>query len=404
MSKRPQLTRLWASAGEFETVPHDKYDQGFVKEKPSHEYLNDLQKKEEEFYIANMESGVPILNTAEPTTFKEGALACVEEADTCKLKVRKEGKWKEVLFDSDFLSMTAKLQAISDKLRNHALDVSNPHGVTANQTGAYSTSQADAKVKVVQDALNQHEAKEDNPHSVTYTQLNTLGAHTGGSFTGEVSLLGGVVLAGKKVITTDKRFTIGDIGIDSGDPVVYLPERNVLFCESNYLEQRNKVEPLYATPPEDIRIPFGSDLTAWHSYTEVNTDWDNLVFDKVKGLKADGVVSFTGKDFLGSEMTVSVRISGQLDLTLGSTQIKATGTKVTVIDGSLTTHCNYSVGTLVLVRSTGDIKLYIDGVLLADKAGSLPTMTTDCTIKGAGYIKDLRVWASAFTHEQVTQA
>ena len=114
-----------------------------------------------------------------------GAESAKNEADKIKQDVSK------LRSDADDYAKEAKQSAeeaegiagqLSEKYDGHLVDKTNPHGVTAEQIGAYTKDEVDRKVNsasvMAESAMTQigvHEYNHQNPHGVTASQI---GAYT----------------------------------------------------------------------------------------------------------------------------------------------------------------------------------------------------------------------------------
>jgi hypothetical protein len=76
--------------------------------------------------------------------------------------------WKQI---ETTAGAQAKADAVQTNLNTHANNKSNPHAVTAAQTGAYTKAEAD---NMAQGKVDSHANRTDNPHNVTSQQLNAL--------------------------------------------------------------------------------------------------------------------------------------------------------------------------------------------------------------------------------------
>ena len=113
--KRPSMVRLWCSEGQSEPVPDEKYKSGFIKEKPDEYFLNQMQKDEESFYVANMESGVPTGNLADSVTYAKDAIYF----KSGKVFVRKSTGDVESYFTRPYPTVEAELRAFYNMLTTH---------------------------------------------------------------------------------------------------------------------------------------------------------------------------------------------------------------------------------------------------------------------------------------------
>lgn len=82
--------------------------------------------------------------------------------------------WRRIINSSD-------LDNITRNLNSHTGNKSNPHSVTAGQTGAYTKAEIDTKI-------NGHVGNKSNPHAVTAAQV---GAYSKGEIDGKVNSLNG---------------------------------------------------------------------------------------------------------------------------------------------------------------------------------------------------------------------
>lgn len=403
MANRPNYTRVWASEGKVED-PLAKYAQGWLTtEKPEHTHENYLQQNEDEFAISTMESGIPAWGS--DVTYKKGAVTSkggylyVALIDNKDISPPDAGAWIRSFGDGSATDVGDVLRGLGDKIYTHANSSDDPHSVTAGQIDTYTTGESDSKIAAVQSGVNAHEARSDNPHDVTYQQIGCLGAVTGGNFTGQVDFDQGVNLSGKYVDDAVLVSGANTFGIHSEGYPHYNNEW--LFTDVNYPERRNVVEPLYSVPTPDIIMPLARDLTTWQGGGYVTASWDNLVFEDA-GLRLDGELTFSGEDFLGVSTSFRVRLTGDVDITLGTIQLTKTGDTVSVVDGANTVTTDKGDGYYTYVRGGGGIALAFEGVTYATKKADLPAMAIDCSITGTGNIKDLMVWSSVITEEQNT--
>jgi hypothetical protein len=99
--------------------------------------------------------------------------------------------------DGQDAAQAAYTSLVSSALTSHKNDTSNPHSVTAAQTGAYTTTQVDSLLtnKTNQSDFSAHILNTSNPHNTTASQV---GAYT----TGEVNALIAGVAGGKAAVSS----------------------------------------------------------------------------------------------------------------------------------------------------------------------------------------------------------
>ena len=142
----------------------------------------------------------------------------------------------------------ASVAAKADKstLEAHVKNALNPHGVTAEQVGAYTKSEVDTKLdeKAYQSELEAHVARTNNPHAVTAFQI---GAYTTEQVDTKVD--------GK----LDKQY--GNASIDWKDE-----------SGTTYLQIKNTILDLYSdSPGEPCGIRLGSDILDMYSWDLTST-------------------------------------------------------------------------------------------------------------------------------------
>lgn len=416
MTQRPSFTRLWASNGQSED-PVAIYNEGWVYgQKPEHEHQNFLQKREEEFFLSNAEDGLPSwranVNYPKGALVKFGDKSYIALQPSLNVTPPDESYWDISLGSRPLKAVSDELIYISDKNDAHVNNKNNPHETTADEVGTYTKAQVDSKDTAIDTNLASHKANLSNPHTVSFEQLGILPVAGGdfdwvdnedgnfglGATTSKVSVSKGASQSTFLVTPT------GQMGINAlQKPVVVVgADEYHLIHEGNYLERRNTFEPAYASTEPDLELPFANDLTGWYSDSDLTASWDDLVFDKLHGLRLDGTVDFSVRDSAGQELTIAAHYNGDVMANIGGVEIIHTSTDFTVTDGE-TLICMGGDGHFTYVRSNGMGYLYKDSVKVDMVGLSWPKATPiQASLSAGGFIKGLKIWATALTEEQVT--
>lgn len=402
--KRPNMARLWCATGEANPVPNDKYGDGFLKEKPDEFYMNQLQKDEESFYVANMETGIPTNNPADAVTYAKDAIYFKDG----KVFVRKDTGDVESYFGRPYRTVEAELQAFYAVMRVHLIDFNDPHKVTPAQAGTYSKPEFDALNKTQTDGLDAHIKDVSNPHKLTYTQINCLGAEVGGKFTGVVEFMNSIKLGICTAGVKDNEFVFGtgmaSVGVSPTEPVAYTPNgRQVLLHEGNYLTERNKLEPKYVVPVPILKASLKSNLNFQYGYTTLNADWDTLVFTP-DGLTISGIVSSSDATrVVCQDQTIRYVPKGDVTVQVGGVVISSASGTTTVKDNDEIIWTGVVGGSISYARNDSEGVVYLNGVVATVKAHAIVDSPLIVGISGSGFIKDFTIWADYLTKEQAAK-
>lgn len=161
-------------------------------------------------------------------------------------------------------SILLTYQQTDATLDQHIGNKNNPHGtVWSNFLGGVGASKSaiDTAVAAVDKLLSDHKARVDNPHGVTPAQVGTLPKATGGTFTGQVSMLrmrlngGGVIQRRLDNFEIEfKGFTLGIIGSKAQK------DDQDMVTEGNFhsIKMRNNWK--FKAPTPALGLPLVSDL------------------------------------------------------------------------------------------------------------------------------------------------
>lgn len=402
--KRPSMVRLWCSEGQSEPVPDEKYKSGFIKEKPDEYFLNQMQKDEESFYVANMESGVPTGNLADSVTYAKDAIYF----KSGKVFVRKSTGDVESYFTRPYPTVEAELRAFYNKLATHSNDTKAPHKETPAQVGTYSKAEFDTLNNSQGSNLDKHVKDVSNPHKVSYTQIKCLGDKTGGKFTGAVEFLKSIKVGTCTAEAKGTEFVFGKdgatIGVSSIEPIAYIPTgRQILFHEGNYLTERNKLEPVYAVPTPILKASLKSSLNFLYGHTTLDTSWDSLVFTS-DGLTISGKVSSSDPTkIVCQEQTIRFIPKGDVSVQVGGVIISAKSGTTTIKDNDEVVWTGVVGGSITYARKDSEGAVYLDGVLVTKKSHAIADCPLIVEVSGSGSIKDFTIWADYLNKEQAAK-
>lgn len=402
--KRPDMSRLWCDTGEAHPVPDADYTAGFVKEKPDEYYLNQIQKDEEAFYVANMETGLPTDNPADAVTYAQDSIYFKDG----KVFVRKAGGDVESYFGRPYRTVEAELQAFYAVMRVHLIDFEDPHEVTPAQAGTYSKAEFDALNKNQTDDLDAHVKNVNNPHNLTYTQLNCLGAATGGQFTGLVEFANSFLVGGSRVGLESAELLFGSsnkkIGLDNKEPVAYTTSgRQILLHEGNYLTERNKLEPSYVVPVPVLKAALKSSINFQYGHATLDSDWDSLVFTPDGLTLAGAVTASDATKFICPEQTVTCTLKGVVNVQVGAVILKSNGTSIQVFDGDTLVWEGAVNGSITYSRNDTQGLVAVNGVKVIEHIHPSIELPLTVVFSGTGSIKELTIWADALSKEQMAK-
>ena len=256
---RPKLNRIWTSTNSsLRRDPGDaKYIQGWISEIPTYQVLNYLQYKVDTTLLAMAERG--IFEWGSDVTYglasvvwdeldKKIYVSTVGSPDKTKAPSTNLAHWSP----SSIQVTRASYDAIVQAINAHIADITgNPHKLTAGRLNAYNKDETDAIVAQYRALVLAHTSDKSNPHGVTAAQTGAVPS-TGGTYSGDVSFLAGMFFdTGKtKQIGKDGGLFLRNgnfqIGInDAGDGVVGTSK---IVTEVTYQDLKKAQEPSYAVP------------------------------------------------------------------------------------------------------------------------------------------------------------
>ena len=273
---RPELGRIWALSGARFDPGTQKYTLGWTAEIPTYEVLNYLQYRVDLALLSTAQRGIP--EWGSDLTYglgsvvwdnKDSRIYVSKVAVPSKSKAPSDNPADWELSSTQF-TMTSFL-SLNGKIDDHIAARNDPHNVTADQVGTYTSSVIDSKISKVAGDITAHTGRRDNPHGTTAEQAGAV-PKTGGEYLGPVTFSATETKvnpgAGDHAVRADSemlslRFEDIYLGIRKSDKraVVKTPSgTEVLMNEQEYVETRKEIEPEYAVPSPDFHVDAINDV------------------------------------------------------------------------------------------------------------------------------------------------
>lgn len=468
MTTRPTLGRIWATNGVRVDPGSLKYSNGWIGEIPTYEVLNFMQYRIDAALQAFAERGVP--EWGPDVIYVKGAkawgsdgkiyVATVDSPSRTKQPSTNPSQWE---LSSDQFTM-AQHQAMINEFDAHIVRRDDPHDVTAEQAGTYTSVVIDGKIDPLKLSLNSHIADKNNPHGETAESIGAV-PKSGGAYTGPVSFAGYPVKinpgAGSHEIFGDAanfgiRTATATLAIEKATNRAFIMVggvKNYLLSETEYTNYRRTIEPQYAVGTPDLEIDMMSDThlrqgfgfsnflrpTAG-SYTDKGGVARTAQVDEprhtLKGLVIDESVqerldvdaennasgfpsiTYNVRGMMGARYAVDTHlltaVSSRADILyiqadgrVGFNLKNSSGVSAGMVS-ILQVPLDVEFSITVVVTPTG-CEMYLDGVLQATLTGSYNADTYSVLRVGsatnrtcAWYARSLKVWAKELTATQVT--
>lgn len=312
MTNRLTFQFPWAQDGEVADPDLDTTNPSYIAnryanlgwevEKPPNEWQNFLSQISDLKIISLLFSGVAEFDNS--VTYQTGAVSVLNGV----VQIKVASGWEQILDMKtvDYLNDVAALKLIYD---NH-MATANPHQDTVETLTDKSRTKEylDTAFGSATDpqTIVHHKLQEGKVHQETPEQVGTLPT-SGGSFTGPVTFLGGMLLAANKKISMDG--STGRVEFRSGDLILSIDALgNVIWSvdgaeyqvmtELNYREFQIRWGTRFALPTPYLRMNMSRSLNDGYSVRgwKINTS-GTPVFHNSGGLKVDdNTVTFTGFD------------------------------------------------------------------------------------------------------------
>lgn len=312
MTQRLKFNFPWAQDGEVKdpdldtTAPsfvENRYaNQGWEVEKPPNEWQNFLSQISDLKIISLLFSGIAEFDSS--VTYQVGAVSSLNGV----VRVYTSKGWEEVmdLKKVEYLNDVNNLKSLYDK----HLAETNPHKETVDTITdkTYNKTAIDNAFGSTTDprTIAYHKLQTGRVHQETPQQLGTLPT-SGGTFTGPVTFLGGMLLASNKKISMNDstgrvEFSSGDLvlSIDALGNVVWSVggEEYQVMTELNYKEFQIRWGNRFALPQPYLDMDMKTSLNDAMSIRgwTINTS-GAPVFHPKGGIKVDdNTITFTGFD------------------------------------------------------------------------------------------------------------
>ena len=468
MTTRPTLGRIWATNGVRVDPGSLKYSNGWIGEIPTYEVLNFMQYRIDAALQAFAERGVP--EWGSDVIYAKGAkawgsdgkiyVATVDSPSRTKQPSTNPTQWE---LSSDQFTM-AQHQAMINKFDAHIARRDDPHDVTAEQAGTYTSVVIDGKIDPLKLSLNNHIANKNNPHGETAESIGAV-PKSGGEYTGPVSFAGYPVKinpgAGSHEIFGDAanfgiRTTTATLAIEKATNRAFIMVggvKNYLLNETEYTNYRRTIEPQYAVGTPDLEIDMLSDIHLRQgfgfsnllrpnaaSYNDKSGTARTAQIDEPRhtrtGLVLDGSLrerlDVDGENNVSGFQNLTYNVRGRVltRFAVDTHVITAVSTRADILyiraDGRVGFNLKNSDGVVTGMVSTTVIplnedfsitvtvtpsgcKLYINGVLEASLNGTYTSATFTTLRLGSEtartsiwYGRSLKVWAKELTATQVT--
>jgi len=459
---RPKLNRLWGNTSAVvRRDPGDaKYIQGWLAEIPTYQVLNYLQWKTDATFLALAERGV--FEWGGDVAYQKGAaawdetdraiyVALVSNPDTSLTPSKNDAQWSKSSIQITRKSYDDAVAAIT----SHIADVTgNPHKLTPGRLGTYTVAQIDALVAQYRALVAAHSQDKNNPHGVKAKDIGAVPVE-GGSYTGNVAMQTGQLFldaAGTKKVKADDAGVYlanasGQVGVDStGRGYVKtgtLPSSTII-TESSFADNKAIVEPDYAVPQPVFYLPLASDLNLYigkgvvnYGYTGTGptSDWNPAALD---GITIGSNPSYEQYMTFSSHLEGMANATIAIDVFLNASVQSGSGEEIYYSFGSASgclllefhtnnTVCAWTVSSaktsnvgliagawnrVVAVRTATQLKLFLNGALMATLSNNNPTVTgTDFnfiraakqgTALRTSKLRNVRAWGAALTDKQVS--
>lgn len=371
--------RLWASSPLAQVTDPDldahhpggtggegKYAAGWIPEKEPHQWINFIYGAQDEILYQGMAvGGMP----RDPTiNYKSGAISLDNEVwKTATKDTPAPNDWEEVAAGNSLASFTSWETSTANTLNAHKSimgPTGNAHDTTIAQAGGYDKQEADVKSTAINVGIEAHKSRTDNPHNVSHTQVNCLPASLGGNFTGIVNFKKVLLTPDSGLQETEVFNNRNGLGIKD---VPWLSASNEeVLTQKSYTRLRNKHEPKFALPPEDIFIPLADYLTSPSSgaYTLEYARNSELPFIDRAGVNQVAPIDEPPFELMGLKLSTDY----SLIFVGGLSGV-----------GTLSYDLNGVVTTLTVDFIENDLSFYIGKV---------------------GNAKNLRIWLTPLTEEQ----
>lgn len=274
--------------------------------------------------------------------------------------------------DGSAANAVAGLAAFSAKIDNHAAAKNNPHMETYESVDGYSKTQIDDAVAAVNNAAQAHIGRVDNPHAVDYTDLGTLGAVPGGTFTGQVSMLRMKVLEMSIEYTAMQlKLVVGanSAGLQNGSA---LKDDKVLVHDNNFLPINLKTNPRFVVPTPEIQLPLAIDINLMGTDVVTTTEYTSVA-----------PVSYTDKAGVATTAPVNTPAFSREGLV-----IQAAAGPQLVLSGP-------NIGMPMTAVAT------VDGVRVKSAASVFNSRNVLTYFNATSTIKDICIWYGELTPEQL---
>ena len=468
MTTRPTLGRIWATNGVRVDPGSLKYSNGWIGEIPTYEVLNFMQYRIDAALQAFAERGVP--EWGSDVIYAKGAkawgsdgkiyVATVDSPSRTKQPSTNPSQWE---LSSDQFTMTQH-QAMIDKFDAHIARRDDPHDVTAEQAGTYTSVVIDGKIDPLKLSLNNHIANKNNPHGETAESIGAV-PKSGGAYTGPVSFAGYPVKinpgAGSHEIFGDAanfgiRTATATLAIEKATNRAFIMVggvKNYLLNETEYTNYRRTVEPQYAVGTPDLEIDMMSDthLRQGFGFSNFLRPYASSYTDKggvartaqvdeprhtIKGLVIDSSMSerldVDAENNASGFASTTYNVRGIIESRFGvdTHVLRAISAREDIIyiraDGVIGFSLKNSAGIYTRITSRqplplgeefnvtvtvapGICKIYLGGVLQESVTGTFNPATYTVLRVGADvqrssgwYARSLKVWAKELTATQVT--
>ena len=410
MTQRPVLERLWGTNSEKEDPTI--YEDGWVyKTKPKHQDLNYLQNSEDDNTLSNMQDGVPYWRSNVSYLINslvkfEGKIFTAIKANLNVTPVIGE-VWGLSLLNYGLVELSDLIREIDGITTAHSIDYTNPHKVVASQTGAYSYPEFEAIISNVSGDLTSHVEDKDNPHVVTYSEIGIL-PKGGGVMKWMDFAQNSLMMKSINSLYAEGNYALYlqsksryAIGLYKSEARVVLGTSwQDLIHTGNILAERTLIEPQYAVPPPDMQAKLTSTLDT--KYCQGGAQTTGIATFNSDGVNSDATINFDlPSDFIGLNQTVTCQLTNGATFTLGNIVFSAqVDSNLKVTDGAIDIYTGINDGHFVFVKTATHSIVYKDGLQVA-KVDEVEPIILQCNLTSGGRAKNIQVWASALTPEQV---
>lgn len=453
---RPKLGRLWGNSNAIvRRDPGDeKYLKGWLSEIPTYQVLNFLQWKTDATIQALAERGV--MEWGADVAYKQGA-AVWNEADG-KIYVSTLANPTDQPSSTSTQWVPSAMQITRNEydktvaaIDSHIADVTgNPHKLTPSRLGTYSVAQIDSLVATYRALVLAHVQDTNNPHGLTAAIIGAVPV-TGGTYTGTVTMQTGQLLLssdGKQLVKADTtgiylKNDAGSIGVDaSGKGFVKAGSAaaSEIITQQTFADNKATVEANYASPAPVFYMPFIRDINIYTGGGTCDTTFEPS-YDSSGRLTIPQQISvghrlnptdFPAIGLIEATMALDISINSPVAsvqtsyCTIGiggngnagsmAFNLYSLGSVRAASDGAFVDSGSVADGKVhrfVLRRTSTDISLFMDGVLVGSKdvanTAIIYYLSLIRTSAGASAdqmlatnISNFRVWASALTDNQIS--